>query len=244
MFNYFRATENAFLCCFFATAFFMCLLATAAQAQIDSQLREEGWLEFTFEDKKQNNFKQTNQGTIEIHTDKSVSIAYLPYREGAIDLSRTPHLEFEWQFEGQLARTDVSKKGGDDRMLAIYLAFPYQAEHASLKEKLMRPLVVAAKGRDAPGRILTYLWADEPRAGAWFENPYTGKAGYMQVIQNLDRAQTDQKLWYQHKVNIVEDFKDRFGYFPPMPSYIAIGVDSDDTMTRFIGRVRGLGFTN
>ena len=45
--------------------------------------------------------------------------------------------------------TDVSKKGGDDRILAIYLAFPYQPEFASFKEKLLRPLVVASKGRDA-----------------------------------------------------------------------------------------------
>ncbi len=47
----------------------------------------------------------------------------------------------------------------------------------------MRPLVVASQGRDAPGRLLTYIWAGAPEVGRWFENPYTGKAGYMQVIQ-------------------------------------------------------------
>ena len=213
-----------------------------AHAQIDSQLEANGWKEFTFDDQRQNTFRQTKEGVIEIETNKSVSIAYLPFDTAKLDLRETSNLVFEWQHEGQVIDTDVSKKGGDDRILAIYLAFPYQPEHASLKEKLLRPLVVASQGRDAPGRLLTYLWAGEPKVGRWFENPYTGKAGFMKVIQDAEDGSNNANVWHAHKVNIVEDFKEKFGHTPPTPAYVAIGVDSDDTKMRAITRVRGLKF--
>jgi hypothetical protein len=211
-------------------------------AQIDSQLVANGWKEFTFDDQRQNTFRQITEGVIEIETNKSVSIAYLPFDTAKLDLRQTSNLVFEWQHEGQVIDTDVSKKGGDDRILAIYLAFPYQPEHASLKEKLLRPLVVASQGRDAPGRLLTYLWAGEPKVGRWFENPYTGKAGYMKVIQDAKDGSNNANVWHAHKVNIVADFKEKFGHMPPTPAYVAIGVDSDDTKMRAITRVRGLKF--
>ena len=211
-------------------------------AQIDSQLVANGWKEFTFDDQRQNTFRQITEGVIEIETNKSVSIAYLPFDTAKLDLRQTSNLVFEWQHEGQVIDTDVSKKGGDDRILAIYLAFPYQPEHASLKEKLLRPLVVASQGLDAPGRLLTYLWAGEPKVGRWFENPYTGKAGYMKVIQDAKDGSNNANVWRAHKVNIVADFQEKFGHMPPTPAYVAIGVDSDDTKMRAITRVRGLKF--
>ena len=240
--SYFSRLSILTIAFFCMTSIILLASYQPAAAQIDSHLKADGWKEFTFDDKKQNIFKRVGKDIVEIHTDNSVSIAYLPFDAEKLDLNATPTLAFAWQHEGQIIDTDVSKKGGDDRILAIYLAFPYQPEHASFKEKLMRPLVVASQGRDAPGRLLTYIWAGAPDVGSWFENPYTGKAGYMQVIQGADDASNNPDSWRQHKVNIAQDFKDRFGYFPPTPAYVAIGVDSDDTMTRAIMRVRGLGF--
>ena len=223
---------------------FIAITATSqlAYAQIDSRLKINRWKEFTFDGQQQNTFRQLEEGVIEIETNKSVSIAYLPFDTAKLDLRKTSNLVFEWQHEGQVIDTDVSKKGGDDRIIAIYLAFPYQPENASLKEKLLRPLVVASKGRDAPGRLLTYLWAGEPKVGRWFENPYTGKAGYMKVIQDARDGSNNANIWHAHKVNIVADFQDKFGHMPPTPAYVAIGVDSDDTKMRAITRVRGLKF--
>ena len=49
-------------------------------AQIDLRLIADGWQEFTFEDKQENRFKRVDTDIIEIETDSSVSIAYLPFR--------------------------------------------------------------------------------------------------------------------------------------------------------------------
>ena len=242
MYIYFDRIDILALTIFSMVAIIVLVGTQPAVAQIDSGLKADGWKEFTFDDKKQNIFKRVGEDIVEIQTHSSVSIAYMPFDGETLNLRATPTLAFEWQHEGQIIDTDVSKKGGDDRILAIYLAFPYQAEHASFKEKLMRPLVVASQGRDAPGRLLTYIWAGAPEVGRWFENPYAGKAGYMQVIQGADDATNNPDIWRQHKVNIAQDFKDMFGYFPPTPAYVAIGVDSDDTNIRAIMRVRGLGF--
>ena len=151
-----------------------------------------------------------------------------------------------WRLNGnmkvRLSTRMYRKKAGMIVSLLFIWPFHISQNMPALKKKLMRPLVVASQGREAPGRLLTYIWAGAPEVGRWFENPYTGKAGYMQVIQEANDASNNPDIWRQHKVNIAEDFKDRFGYFPPNPAYVAIGVDSDDTNTTAITRVRGLGF--
>ena len=88
-------------------------------AQIDSRLIGEGWQEFTFEDKQENRFKRVGIGIIELETDSSVSIAYLPFEAANLNLRETPHLAFEWQHEGQIMDTDVSKKAG----MTVYWRF-------------------------------------------------------------------------------------------------------------------------
>ncbi len=216
------------------------LLASGpVSAQLDSVLTERGWQEFTFDDKAQNSFSALPAeggytDIIEIISEKSVSIGYLPFREGQIDLTETPVLTFSWQRSGPAVDTDLTVKGGDDRLLAVYVAFPYQPERASFAERLTRPLVEAREGKQAPGRLLTYLWGGGAALGHWFENPYTGKAGYMQILQMPD-APAD--IWHGHQLDVAADFEARFGYPPPPPSYIAIAADSDDTQTRFTVRI-------
>jgi len=207
------------------------VVPSVSKAEIDSELTAQGWREFTFDDKAENRFRLRpdiggRQAVIEVESRQSVSIAYLPFDKEEIDLKKTPYLAFSWQRLGRAINTDVSKKGGDDRIIAVYVAFPYQPDKASFSERLLRPLVEAKQGKDAPGRILTYLWAGGPMPGQWFENPYTGKAGYMRILQ-APSAEAHQ--WFDHKPNIAADFKDSFGYWPPSPSYIAIASDSDDT---------------
>ena len=64
----------------------------------------------------------------------------------------------------------------------------------------------------------------------------------MKVIQDAKDGSNNANLWDAHKVNIVADFRKKFGHMPPTPAYVAIGVDSDDTRMRAITRVRGLKF--
>ena len=213
-----------------------------ARAELDKALIQAGWSEFTFEDKLANRFARPDghPDVIQIDTDNSVSIAYLPFTARPVNLKRTPYLTFSWRRLGPAEDTDLTQKGGDDRTLAVYVAFPYQPERASFKERLLRPFVEASEGADAPGRVLTYLWGGGQRRGRWFENPYTGSAGWMQILQV---PSDPEQVWFSHQIDVRADFKDRFGYPPPNPSYIAIAADSDDTKSMFSAQVRTLGFS-
>ncbi len=211
----------------------------SVRADIDSMLEAEGWSEFRFDDKPANQFTVVSgtPSVIRIDTQQSVSIAYLPFPEGSIDLGQTPVLSFSWQKQGQTPDTDLTRKGGDDRIAAVYVAFPYQPENASIKDRLLRPFVEARQGKDAPGRVLTYLWGGGAKRGEWFENPYTGKAGWMQIRQLPSEP---EQVWFSHEIDVAADFMNRFGYEAPSPSYIAITADSDDTDAMFSVFIKGL----
>ena len=217
------------------------LLSDPAQAGLDTTLQQAGWSEFTFDEKRANQFTQPpgQPGLIQIDTDNSVSLAYLRFDGQPVRLDRTPYLSFSWRRLGPAVDTDLTRKGGDDRTLAIYVAFPWQPERASLKDRLLRPFVEASEGASAPGRVLTYMWGGGTDTGVWFENPYTGKAGWMQILQP---PTAEGQTWFTHQINIRADFEDRFGYPPPDPSFIAVGADSDDTAMRFSAQVRDLTF--
>ena len=86
-------------------------------------------------------------------------------------------------------------------MLSVYLAFAYQPEHAGFSERLSRPFV-EVHGRDAPGRLISYVWAARPDTDDWIENPYTGKAGYMKILSDVD---SPRQQWISHKVNLLDD---------------------------------------
>ncbi len=209
-------------------------------ADIDGVLEAEGWSELRFDDKPANQFTAVSgtSSVIRIDTQQSVSIAYLPF-SGSIDLEQTPVLSFSWQYQGPAPDTDLTRKGGDDRIAAVYVAFPYQPEKASIKDRLLRPFVEARQGKDAPGRVLTYLWGGGAARGEWFENPYAGKAGWMQIRQ---LPSDPEQVWFSHDIDVAADFMDRFGYKAPSPSYVAITADSDDTDAMFSVFIRELAF--
>lgn len=217
------------------------LFSASARAGLDTALQDAGWSEFTFDEKRANQFTQPSgqPDLIQIDTDNSVSLAYLRFDGRPVNLNQTPYLHFSWRRLGPAVDTDLTRKGGDDRTLAVYVAFPWQPERASLKDRLLRPFVEASEGPSAPGRVLTYMWGGGTDTGVWFENPYTGKAGWMKILQ---RPSAQARQWFTHKIDIRSDFEDRFGYPPPNPSYIAVGSDSDDTRTRFSAQIRNLTF--
>ena len=217
-----------------------------AFASIDSQMKAAGWQEITFDSLNANHFtlvqpaSTLSEQEVRLTSDDSVSVAYFPFDKGVINLAKTPYLAFEWKRYGDAVSTDLSKKGDDDRILSVYLAFAYQPERASLKEKLGRPFLEAKQGKDAPARLLTYLWGGRPATDDWFENPYTGKAGYMKILSRPDEP---EGVWLSHKVNVAADFEARFGYPPPRLLYIAVSADTDDTKSSLTAHLRALRFS-
>lgn len=220
----------------------LALPLSMASAELDDALTQAGWDEITFDDAEPNRFRaiHAEHGRVEgvsLVSQESVSIAYLNVN---INLDDLPNLSWQWKSITPPVDTDITKKGGDDRSLAIYVAFPYQPEHASFGEKLGRVAVEALRGKDTPGRVLTYVWGGGAERGAMTPNPYVEDYGRFIFLRTPDDAQGE---WLSESVNIRSDFIKAFGFEPASPQYIGIGSDSDDTKKRIEAEVQYLEFT-
>lgn len=219
----------------------MMVVIRPAAADLDDALTAAGWDEITFEDAATNQFSailgaEGQVEGVEFTADDSVSIAF--YNLGT-DLKTAPNLSWQWQVTSPIINTDITKKGGDDRSLVVYVAFPYQPEEASFGEKLKRTAIEALKGKDTPGRLLSYVWAGGAKKGSMVENPYTGEYGVYIFLRGPSASSGE---WFEEKVDVRADFIKAFGYEPAAPIYVAIGGDNDDTGKPISASVRDIMF--
>ncbi|MGC6484687.1 MAG: DUF3047 domain-containing protein [Candidatus Puniceispirillales bacterium] len=214
----------------------------AAWAELDEVLTTAGWDEITFDEQPTNRFTLPADAaawpglSVDVVSDSSVSVAY---KTLDIAFDETPNLAFSWLSQSPDPDTDTSQKGGDDRTLAIYVAFPYQPDEVSFGERVERSLIEVINGKDTPGRVLTYVWGGGAPAGEGFENPYAGKYGHMII---LNEPGTPLNVWHDHRIDVRADFIRIFGYEPANPLYVGVGSDSDDTETIIRASVRDIRF--
>ena len=218
--------------------------ASPVMAELDAPLRSAGWEEIIFDDKAANKFQAldaaspTLQGGVRIISDKTVSVAYFNVKA---DLNKTPKLRWEWQTASPIIDTDLTKKGGDDRNLSLYVAFPYQPKQAGFADKIKRKTIELLRGKDTPGRVLTYVWGGGGDKGTMAAHPYTGKYGALIFLRTpADGA----GIWYQEIVDLRADFIKAFGFEPAAPTFIALTADTDDTGKMVTSSVRNITFTN
>jgi len=214
------------------------LLAAAAGATetaVAPELAAAGWRLLGFSGKEGNRFRLVDEA-IEVASQGSVSLLYRPV---APDLAHTPCLAWRWQVERAMPPTDLGRRGGDDRPLAVYVTFPYDPGEASVTERMTRVLVELTQGSDAPGRALVYVWGGTAPAGTVLESPYMGSAGALIVLRNGDAP---LGRWFEERVDVAADYIRVFKRPPRPPSQIAIGADSDDTRSTSLARVADIGF--
>jgi hypothetical protein len=203
---------------------------------VDQALLADGWLEITFDGKTPNRFSPDGTGGVIVMSDRSVSLIRRPLD---VDLKATPFLSWRWQVTMPAPPADLSVKGEDDRSLALYVAFPFVAEEATVFERMRRSIVEAVAGDEAPGRVLTYVWGGKAKRGETVRSPYFGESGMITVLRP---ASTTPGQWFEESVDVASDYRRIFGSAAPDPVSIAIGSDSDDTASKVEGIVADVGF--
>jgi hypothetical protein len=99
--------------------------------------------------------------------------------------------------------------------------------------------VEAYAGKDAPGRVIAYVFGGEQPRGTVVESPHLGNAGAVRVLRPADSPTGE---WFQERVDLAEDYRAAFGEEPPDPTQIAISADTDDTGSTSRGFVDALTF--
>ena len=207
-------------------------------AEVGRSVVDSGWREIEFADKKPNQFVKCGQDCIKIDSASSVSMIR---RSLKIDITEKKFLSWEWKLIVPPAPSDLGKKGQDDRALAVYITFPFDEKNASISERGIRPLVELRYGKEAPGRVLSYVWASTTPIGEAVNSPFGGAQHKMIVKRN---GASVLNTWLGEKVDIFADYKDSFGAEPHGVLEILISSDTDDTRTVSSGFVRRIQFSS
>jgi hypothetical protein len=134
-------------------------------------------------------------------------------------------LSWRWKIEHVLDKGDLRAKQGDDYAARIYVAFEFETQQASLWERIAHAVACTSAGRELPGTMLTYIWANRAPQGTVADNPYSEQV--KMIALRSGNAKANQ--WIYEKRNIAEDYRRVFGRQPPPVMGIAIMTDTDNT---------------
>ncbi|MGI9510418.1 MAG: DUF3047 domain-containing protein [Geminicoccaceae bacterium] len=212
------------------------IVSLSALAGTDEVLLADGWRDVLFDNKTPNRFEAFDEGGIAVISEQSVSLLQKPL---AVDLDNTPVLAWRWRVTEAAPATDLGVKGEDDRSLALYVAFPFQPEEASVFERMRHAFFENMTGEETPGRVLVYIWGGIGARGDRVPSPYLGEAGIMTILRPAD---TPLGSWFDEAIDIAEDYRTTFGSQPPAPVSLAIGADTDDTRSTARALVTDIAF--
>ena len=164
--------------------------------------------------------------TVSMTSEGSVSLAYRGLEPSYWDATTA---QWSWEVEEGVPATDLRKKGGDDRNLALYFLFVPTGQVEALQGASMRRLMT----NDA-ARVLVYVWGGEHTRGSVLMSPYLGQRGRTIVLRGAGTGRANESI------NFVQDYAKAFGTEDVALVGLALSGDSDDTDTRIRASLSGL----
>ena len=202
------------------------LLATVAAAAAPD------WQVHDFDGIPATRFETTDDGVVEVLAERSAGLYYRPLSEAE---AAAGSLTWRWRVEQAAAPVDITTRVGDDRPLAIMVAFP-EADDSLLG--WMRRGLASLSGTPLSGRCITYVWGGLEPAGSSFRDPWLGDDGRVVVLRSGDAP---HGRWFAETVDPRADYRRLFGEAPETaPAYVAIASDSDQTDSVTRAAVAGL----
>lgn len=199
-----------------------CLLATPALADcVPVGAGLPGWQAIDFNNIAPNAWAESG-GAVTVASDDSASLFYYTLTPGR----SAPVLTWRWRVDQGVPATDLTRKGGDDRSMAVTVGFAYDSASASIGERMKRVVVESVAGSDAPGRILEFVWGGQQAVGTSIQSPYSGNAGRI-IIQHP--ASDPTGVWVEERVDLAALYREVWGGEPTPVTQIALTADSDDT---------------
>jgi hypothetical protein len=165
---------------------------------------------------------------IEAVSDKAAS--GLIYRQ-RVDPNRFPILKWQWNVAHVLKKGDFTQKQGDDYAARIYVAFAFEPDKATWKERFRHKSASLFAKEQLPGTALNYIWANKKvPIGTIAANPYAKETKMIVVQSGSDRC----KQWIIEQRNLLEDYRRVFNRNPPEIIAIALMTDTDNTKEKAV----------
>ena len=220
-----------------AAGFILLCAAAAVAGPRVLELEKAGWKIWTLDGKKATRFTRRDDGAIKIVADRSFAMLF---RRIANDQDRAHQMVWRWRVDETMQPTDQSRKGGDDRPIAVHLWFDDDPNTSSLWRRLKRTVARHLLGVPLPGRAITYVWGGLRERGNRIASPHA-ESDWAMII--LRPGSTPTGRWFHERVDFVADFEKAFGQPPTAPMYIALSADSDDTASRSVALISDIAFS-
>lgn len=153
--------------------------------------------------------------SLTVASDDSVS---LTWRRVEPALWSSTSARWAWSVTRGVPATDLTRKGGDDRDLALYFVFLPEAEARALQGANIRRLL----SNDAV-RVLVYVRGGAHARGSVLSSPYLGARGKTVVLRGTGTGA------HSETVDLSRDYARAFGGAPGALVGLAVSADSDDT---------------
>lgn len=150
-------------------------------------------------------------------------------------------LAWRWRVDAGPPATDLTRKGGDDRAIAISIGFAGFGPSVGIATRTQHAVAQASAGpTPLPRSVLSYVWGGTGREGGFFASPWTGGITRIRVLRPAD---SPRGHWVEERVDLGADWRAAFGTaeVPPVME-IAISSDAEDTRARVDVQVEGLRF--
>jgi len=188
----------------------------------------DGWSPLTFKKiPRQTTYEVIHDGNTAVVKAESEASASGLTKAVKIDPREYPIIRWRWKIDQVLARSDVSRKDGDDYPARLYVMFEYEADKVPLTKKLKYAAGRALFG-DIPIGTVNYIWETHTPVGTVVENAYTDFAQMIVVESGSQHV----GRWLDEERNILDDYRMAFGEEPPLINGIAIMTDTDNTKER------------
>ena len=183
--------------------------SVAETLKFDRSWDEQGFLRLWTNDYdlRGNQLKVTSDGT--------VSLLYRSVPKSAWNSNMA---SWGWSVAKSVVATDLTRKGGDDRNLAIYFIFMNEADAQKLSGASARRVL-----KNASTRALVYVWGGNYPRGKILRSPY-GPGKLKTVI-----SRAAGKGAFSESVDLARDYKRAFGKSLGVLVGVGISADSDDT---------------
>ena len=187
---------------------------SGVQAGAESLKFDNSWTEQGFLRLWTNDYDLAGR-QLKVTSDGTVSLLYRAVPKSAWNAKMA---SWGWSVAQSVVATDLTRKGGDDRNLAIYFVFMDQASAEKLSGASARRVL-----KNASTRALVYVWGGKYPRGKILHSPY----GPNQLKTVISRAAGMGA--FSENVNLATDFQRAFGKTAGVLVGVGISADSDDT---------------
>jgi Protein of unknown function (DUF3047) len=187
--------------------------AKAEPVKFGSSLEGSGWETVQFALLSRASFRP-NGASIQIRTEGNGALIWKPLPEALKDARRA---SWVWSADQAVPATDLTRKGGDDRVISVYFLFGSEADIGKSVTRLLRS--------DTTRAVVYTFGADVPR-GTVLPSPHMGARGKFIMLRSVSAANGKALT---ETVDLARDFQRLFSQKPDRLLGLAISSDSDDT---------------